>query len=434
MTEPSVIPEVSTTSRDEIRGGGFFRWVIVALLFSATLINYMDRQVLALLKPDLSKSLHLSDVDYGKINSAFQAAYAAGQLLAGPFIESIGTKGAYSIAIILWSLAAMAHAGVRSAFGFAGARFALGVGESVSFPASIKTVAEWTPQRERSVATGIFNCGTSLGAIIAPLIVPIVTIHFGWQAAFIGIGAAGFVWVIFWLILYSQPRKSHWLKPAELSHIESGKGPPSAQKIAWLKLLQYRQTWAYIATGILVGPVWWFYLSWLPDFFNKQFGLNLKTFGPPLVVVYTMASFGGIAGGGLSAWLLRRGWTLNAARKSTALLCACLPIPVIYTTHTSHVWLATGLLALAVSAHQGWSATMYTVVSDIFPNRAVASVVGLGGTFAAVASAGIFWIIGHILQSNDSYGAIMPFCAGAYLLALLIFHVIVPRLDPVVIN
>jgi MFS transporter, ACS family, hexuronate transporter len=429
MTEPSVIPEASRT-----RSGGFFRWVIVSLLFFATLINYMDRQVLALLKPQLSQSLKLSDVDYGKINSAFQAAYAAGQLLAGPFIESIGTKGAYSIAIILWSVAAMAHAGVRSALGFGSARFALGVGESVSFPASIKTVAEWTPQRERSVATGIFNCGTSLGAIIAPLIVPIVTDHFGWQGAFLGIGAAGFIWLFFWLALYAQPRKSRWLHSAELSHIESGKGPPAVEKIAWIKLLKYRQTWAYIATGILVGPVWWFYLSWLPDFFNKQFKLDLKSFGPPLVVVYAMASFGGIGGGGLSAWLLKRGWTLNAARKTTALVCACLPIPVIFTTHTSNVWLATGLLALAVCAHQGWSATMYTVVSDIFPNRAVASVVGLGGTFAAIASTAIFWIIGLVLQSKDSYGAIMPFCAGAYLMALLIFHLAVPRLEPVAIE
>jgi MFS transporter, ACS family, aldohexuronate transporter len=322
---------------------------------------------------------------------------------------------------------------VRSAFGFGAARLALGVGESGSFPASIKTVAEWTPQRERSVATGIFNCGTSLGAILAPLIVPLVTYRFGWQAAFIWIGAAGFVWVVFWLALYSSPRKARWLNPAELAHIESGNGPPP-RGIAWCRLLRIRQTWAYIATGILVGPVWWFYLSWLPDFFNKQFGLDLKSFGLPLVAVYSMASIGGVGGGGLSAWLLRQGWNLNAARKVTALLCACCTVPVICATHTSHVWVATGLFALAAAAHQGWSATMYTVVSDIFPNSAVASVVGLGGTFAAIASSGVFWVIGHILQSKGSYGEILPFCGGAYLLALLIFHLAVPRLDPVPIN
>jgi len=403
-----------------VRSRGNFRWVIVALLFAATLINYMDRQILALLKPDLAKSLHWSEQDYGNIVVAFQAAYAIGQVCFGPIIRWIGTKSSYAVSIIFWSLAAMAHALVRTATGFSAARFALGLGESGNFPTAIQAVTEWFPQRQRSVATGIFNSGSNIGAILAPLVVPWLTLQFGWRTAFVALGTAGFAWLIFWFLLYGAPPPSH---PSDR--------PAAAEKIPWARLLIYRQTWAYVATGILVGPVWWFYLFWLPDFFHKQFGLDLQSFGPPLIAVYSVTAFGSVAGGGLSAWLLRRGWSLNAARKTAALLCACCAVPVAYTPHTGSVWLAAGLFALAAAAHHAWSATLYTVVSDIFPQSGVASVVGLGGTLAAVASMIFSWFVGHVLQNTGSYSKIMVVCALAYLLALGIFHAAVPRLDPV---
>jgi ACS family hexuronate transporter-like MFS transporter len=410
---------------------GKYRWVICALLFSATLINYMDRQILGLLKPVLSKELNWSEQDYGNIVVAFQAAYAAGQVLFGPFIAWIGTKSAYAFSIVFWSLAAMAHAWMRTAFGFGCARFALGLGESGNFPAAIKTVAEWFPQKERSIATGIFNTGSNIGAVIAPVLVPVLTFHFGWRGAFVILGLSGFAWLIFWFLLYDAPEKSRLLKPDELAHIKSSDMKSDTEKISWVKVLSYRQTWAYVATGIFVGPVWWFYLFWLPDFFSKQFGLNLKTFGPPLVVVYTITCLGSIGGGYLSPWLLNRGWSLNAARKTASFICACCTLPVIFSTRVQYVWLATGFFALAAAAHQGWSATMYTVVSDIFPKKAVASVVGLAGTIAAVASMGFAWMVGHILQGSGTYDRIMLVCGSAYVVAWLIFHIIVPKIKPI---
>ncbi len=410
---------------------GKFRWVICALLFFATLINYMDRQMLGILKPHLAQVFHWSEQDYGNIVAAFQAAYAVGQALSGPFIEWIGTKSAYACSIVFWSLAAMAHALARSAPGFGTARFALGLGESGNFPAAIETVAEWFPQRERSVATGIFNTGSSIGVIVAPVLVPWLVLQFGWRTAFVVLGASGFVWLLFWSVLYDPPGRSRWLKPEERAYIQGGKREPAAEKMPWRKVLQYRQTWAYAAAGGLVGPVWWFYLFWLPDFFNKQFGLNLRAFGPPLVVVYTVASFGSIAGGGLSGWLLHRGWPLNAARKTALLVCACGTVPVIFTTHTRHLWLATALFALAAAAHQGWAATMYTVVADIFPKRAVGSVVGLGGAFASAASMGFSWFVGHILQHTGLYHEILLLCGCTYVATSLIFHLMVPQITPI---
>jgi len=409
---------------------GRYRWSICALLFFATTINYMDRQILGLLKPNLSQIFNWNEQDYGNIVVAFQAAYATGQVLFGPFIELIGMKSAYAFAMVFWSIAAMAHPLAKSAFGFGAARFALGLGESGNFPAAIRTVAEWFPQRERSVATGLFNSGTNIGAIFAPVLVPWLTVQFGWKAAFVILGVSGFVWLIFWFLFYDTPEKSRRLKAEELAYIQSGR-TESAEKVPWRKILVFKEAWAYIATGILVGPVWWFYLFWLPDFFSKQFHLDIKSFGLPLVVVYSVACLGSIGGGGLSAWFLRRGWSLNAARKTAALICACCTVPVIFATRTSHVWLAVSFFALATAAHQGWSATMYTVVSDIFPKKAVASVVGLAGMFASVSAMGFSWLVGHILQGTGVYDKILLICGLAYLLALGIFHTIVPRLKPV---
>lgn len=414
---------------------GRFRWVIVALLFAATIINYMDRQILGLLKPHLSNDLGWSETDYSNIVIAFQASYAIGQMFFGPVIEWLGTKMAFSVAIVFWSLAAMAHAAARSVFGFGLARFALGLGESGNFPAAIKTVAEWFPRHERALATGIFNSGSNVGAIVAPVVVPGLAFHFGWQASFIILGACGFAWLVFWVLLYTAPAKSPRLSAEELAYIQ---GTPdegkSEAKIPWVRLLRHKETWAYVATGIFVGPVWWFYLFWLPDIFSKQFGLDMKSFGLPLVFVYSVTCIGSVGFGWLSSWLLGRGWTPNAARKGTLLLCALCTVPAVVAAYVHNVWLAAACFALATAGHQGWSANMYTVVSDIFPKRAVASVVGLGGTLAAIASMGFSYLVGTILQGSGVYDKILLMCGTAYLVALLIFHLAVPRIHPISIE
>jgi len=430
----SVSPPTNPTAPSTGGRIGRFRWVICALLFFATAINYMDRQILGLLKPDLAKSFQWSETDYSQIVVAFQAAYAVGQILFGPFIEWVGTKSAYALSIIFWSLAAMSHAAARSVFGFGGARFALGLGEAGNFPTAIKTVAEWFPAKERALATGIFNSGSNVGAIFAPLLVPWLASQFGWRASFVILGIAGFVWLIFWFLFYDSPETSRRLRAAEREHIQRGLPVGNEKPIPWRAMLRYRQTWAYVATGIFVGPVWWFYLFWLPDFFNKQYGLNLKAFGPPLVLVYTFTCFGSIGGGAFSSWLLRRGWSINAARKTTLLICALATVPVVLATRVPNVWIATALFAFAAAAHQGWSANMYTVVSDIFPKRAVASVVGLAGTVAALASMAFSWLVGNILQDTGVYDTILLLCGSAYVVALAIFHFLVPRIAPVQVS
>ncbi len=391
----------------------------------------MDRQVLGLLKPDLSKAFGWTEMDYGRMAIAFQFTYAVGQMLTGPFIELIGTKFSYALSVLVWSFAAMSHSLARSVFGFCSARFALGLGESVNFPTAIRTVTEWFPPKERSVATGIFNTGSNIGAVVAPVLVPFIVLGLGWKAAFIMLGMAGLVWIGFWLTLYDPPEKSKRVGQGELAHIRSGVAVTAEQKVSWTKLLGYREAWAYYGTCVLVGPVWWFYGFWLPDFFNKQFHLDLRGFGLPLAAVYTVTIIGSIGGGGLSAWFLRRGWSLNAARKTASLMCACCTLPVIFATHTRYVWLATSFFAMAAAAHQGWSATMYTVVSDIFPKRAVASVVGFGGMLASFMSMGFFQLVSSILQGEGTYRTIMLICGSAYVVAWLIFHLGVPQIKPV---
>jgi ACS family hexuronate transporter-like MFS transporter len=414
---------------------GTFRWAICALLFFACTVNYMDRQVLGLLKPVLAKKFSWSETDYGWIAICFQAAYAIGQILFGPIINWIGTKKAYASSVIVWSTAAMSHALCRTVAGFSAARFALGLGESGNYPTAIRVVAEWFPARERSVATGIFNTGSNMGAIFAPVLVPfIVGLFGGWQAAFILLGCADLVWLAFWLGLYDPPEKSKRVSATELAHIHSDSTPTAEAKIPWARLLRYREAWAYYGTCVLVGPVWWFYGFWLPDFFSKQFNLNIRQFGPPLVAVYTVTALGSIGGGGLSAWLLKRGWSLNWSRKTATLLFACCTLPVMFAPRVESVWLATAFFALAAASHQGWSATMYSVVADIFPKRAVASVVGFGGTLASLVSMGFFWLVSHILQGEGTYKTILLICGSAYVAAWLIFHIGVPRIKPVAVQ
>jgi MFS transporter, ACS family, hexuronate transporter len=410
---------------------GKFRWVICGLLFFACTVNYMDRQVLGLLKPVLSAKFHWTETDYSRMAILFQAAYAIGQILFGPIINWIGTKSAYALSVVVWSVAAMSHSLCRTVGNFSAARFVLGLGESGNYPTAIRVVTEWFPPKERSIATGIFNTGSNMGAIFAPMLVPFIVAFFGgWQAAFITLGCADLVWLGFWLALYNAPEKSKNVGAAELEHIHSGVAPAAEAKIPWASLMRYREAWAYYGTCVLVGPVWWFYGFWLPDFFNKQFHLDLRQFGPPLVAVYAFTAFGSIGGGSLSALLLKRGWSLNWSRKAATLLFACCTLPVIFAPRVGNVWLATAFFALAAASHQGWSATMYTTVADIFPKRAVASVVGFGGTLASLVSMGFFYLVGHILQGEGTYKTIMLICGSAYVVAWLIFHLGVPEIKP----
>ena len=407
-----------------------FRWLICALLFFATTINYIDRQVLSILAPALQKEIGWSEMEYAHVVTAFQAAYAAGMLLFGRFVDVIGTRHGYAICLVFWSLAAMGHAAVRSVFGFGVARFSLGLSEAGNFPAAIKAVTEWFPRRERGLANGLFNSGTNVGAILAPLLVPWLTRHYGWQASFLALGATGFIWLVFWYALYESPERSPHVTPAELALIRSDGPEVSAARIPWQRLLGFRQTWFYIVGFSLSAPIWWFYLYWLPKFLNQQYGLNLTTLGPPLVVVYTMTCAGSVSAGWLSGFLLRRGWSPNAARKSTMLLCALSVIPVVFAAKTSHLWLATLLIGLATAAHQGWAANLFSLAGDLFPKHAIASVVGLGGMFGAITSMVLAQSVGFILQTTGSYWSLFVIAASAYLVALAIMHALLPDMTP----
>jgi len=427
------------------RKTGNFRWVICALLFAATLINYMDREILGILKPELDKQFGWTPSDYALVVNAFQTTYAIGQVIFGPILAWLGTRSAFTISIILWSLAAMGTGMAGSVRGFAGARFVLGLGEGGNFPACIRSVTEWFPQRERSVATGWFNTGSSFGKVVAPLLVPFLFVTIGWRLSFVLLGATGFVWLLFWLIYYQTPEKSRHVSPTELAHIQTKNptGEAAEDKIPWLRILTFRHTWAFVFTGILVGPVWWFYGFWLPDLFSKMFHLNIKQFGLPLAMVAIGAVLGSIGGGALSPQFMRRGWSVNAARKTAALICAFSVLPVVLVPAIARagvvagqpalwaVWTSTLIFALANAAHQGWSATMYTVVSDIFPKNAVGSVIGLAGAIASVASIAFAWYVGKKLTDTGLYDTILYICGGAYVLALGIFHVIVRQIKPV---
>ena len=417
-----------TLTENPSTGVGRYRWVICALLFFATTINYVDRQVLGILATPLQKEFGWSESDYGFIAAAFTGAYAVGLLVVGRLMDWLGTRKGFSLAIIFWSLAAMGHAFARSAFGFGIARFALGLGEAGNFPAAIKTVAEWFPKKERAFATGIFNSGSNVGAIVAPLIVPWIAISYGWQWAFIITGAVGFVWLAFWLALYRPPEEHPRLSKAELAYIQSDPAEP-VTKIPWLRLLPHRQTWAFAAGKFLTDPVWWFFLFWLPKFLNENHGLTLTGLGIPLVIIYVAADFGSIGGGYLSSALIKRGWSVNAGRKTAMLVCALCVVPIIFAARASNLWVAVALISLATAAHQGWSANLFTLVSDMFPRRVVGSVVGIGGFAGAVSGMLIATITGLLLQWTGSYVPIFIFAASAYLFALLVIHLLAPRLE-----
>ncbi len=411
---------------------GRYRWVICALLFFATTVNYVDRQVLGILSKDLKESIGWTDVDYGNIVAAFSAAYAFGLLLAGRLMDRIGTRAGYALALIWWSLAAMGHALARTPFGFGVARAALGIGEAGNFPAAIKTVAEWFPKKERAFATGLFNAGSNVGAIVAPLTVPWIAVNWGWRAAFILTGAIGFVWLIFWLPLYRRPEEHPKVSRAELDHIQSDPPDPPAAKVPWMRLVPHRQTSAFAIGKYLTDPVWWFYLYWIPTFFREQHGLNLLQIGWPLVIIYVIADVGSIGGGWLSSTLIKRGWTVNRARKTAMLICAIAVTPIIFASHVKNIWAAAVLIGFAAAAHQGWSCNLFTTTSDMFPRNAVGSVVGIGGMAGALGGATMAFATGYILQTTGkNYSIVFTIAGTLYLLALALMHLLAPRLDPV---
>ena len=427
------------------------RWLICALLFFAAAINYIDRQVIGLLKPTLQEQFHFDEQDYAAIVFTFQAAYAIGLLLSGRIMDRIGVRRGFALAVVVWSIGAVMHGAADwlpwlriptlsidppavvflggATAGLALSRLVLGLGEAGNFPASIKAVAEWFPKKERALATGIFNSGTNIGALVTPLVVPWITLAYGWQWAFVITGVLGFGWVIWWFVSYRDPDTHPGVNAAELAIIQSDPVEKTAA-IPWSRLLPHRQTWAFAAGKFLTDPIWWLYLFWVPDFLKRNHGLDLKTMGLPLVVIYLVADVGSIGGGWLSSHLIKRGWSTNDARKTAMLVCALAVVPMLAAAQVKSLWMAVALVSIAAAAHQGWSANLFTLVSDMFPKRAVGSVVGIGGMAGSVGGMLIALVVGAILQKTGSYVPIFVMAASAYLVALVIIQLLVPQLAP----
>jgi ACS family hexuronate transporter-like MFS transporter len=451
---------------------GNFRWMICGLLFFATTLNYMDRQVLALLLPilqDPAKGIGLTQVQYGVIVSIFSSAYAVGLLFAGNIIDRIGTKKGYAGAIILWSFAAISHFFVTkpaittrlgsavhffaralghvpligksgsivnigtlsgAVIGFCVVRFLLGLGEAGNFPAAIKATAEWFPKKERALATGIFNSGTNIGATIAPFLVGVVVVRFGWHYAFLTTGSFALIWLVLWLTIYRQPQDDRHVSAAELAYINSDPPEPT-EKIPWMRLLPHRQTWAFLCGKLMTDPIWWFYLYWLPGFLYAKYGLSITKMGLPLLIIYNVCTVGSVFGGWLPSKFIGMGWNLNRARKTAMLIYACGMVPIMFIGHAPNIWVAIGLISMATSFHQAWSCNLFTLASDMFPRRAVASVVGIGGFGGACAMMFFGTFVGYILKiTNNNYVPVFILAGSAYLIAILTIHLLVPKLSP----
>jgi ACS family hexuronate transporter-like MFS transporter len=408
---------------------GRVRWGICALLFFATTINYVDRSVLGILAPTLRSEIGWTDGDYGRISAAFTLAYAIGFLFAGPLIDRVGTRVGYALYLIVWSMAAAAHALVATPLGFGAARFALGLGESGNFPAAIKTVAEWFPRRERAFATGVFNAGSNIGVVVAPLVVPWLALNWSWRVAFAATGLIGLVWVLFWWPLYRRPEDHPRLGPDELRHIESDPAEPDIT-ISWFELLRHRQSWAFATGKFLTDSVWWFYLFWFPLFMADTFGFDLRNIGLPLVTVYLLADVGSVAGGWLSSRLLRQGWTPNAARKTAMLVCALFILPVAMAPRVENAWIAVWLVGIAAAAHQGFSANIFTIASDMFPKGTVGSVVDFGGFAGAMGGFLMNLGAGWFRENQGNYVSMFMIAGVAYLIAIAAIHLLAPRLEP----
>ena len=410
---------------------GRVRWTVCAMLFVATSINYMDRQVIAILKPTLEHSIGMTEVSYGYIVDAFQIAYAIGLLAAGRLIDKLGTRIGYMLVMAVWSMSAMGHALASTVLEFGFARFFLGLGESGNFPAAIKTVAEWFPQKERSLATGIFNSGANVGAILAPAVVPWVTLRLGWHAAFLTTGFFSVLWILWWLRYYRRPGDHATLSGQELRHIYQEAAMDLGPSLPWQRLLRCRQTWGFSIAKFLTDPIWYFYLFWLPSYFSAKFNLNLSHLGLPLIIVYNVSAVGSIGGGWLPAPFRRLGLSSNYARLAAMLICASLVVPIYTASSVKSVWSAIALISVAAGAHQGWSANLFTTSSDMFPRSAVGSVVGIGGMAGSMGSALFAFFAGHILQLTHSYASLFGIAASAYLLALVILCLLAPGLQKV---
>ena len=407
------------------------RWWICALLFFATTINYIDRQVFAILAPQLQTEIGWSEIEYGYIVTAFQLSYAIGLLLVGKLIDFLGTKKGFILSIIVWSLAAMSHALARTPIGFGVARLALGIGESGNFPAAIKTISEWFPRKERALATGIFNSGSNIGAIVAPLLVPIIALNFGWQAAFIITGFLGFIWLFFWLRLMKRPEEHPGINAAELDLIKADTEENLEKPTSIWKIIRTRKVWAIAIGKFLTDPIWWFFLYWLPKFLNTTYGLKLDKIGLPLIVAYLIADVGSIGGGWLSSHFLKMGWSINAARKTTLLICAILVVPIYWASGIDDLWTAVILIGLGMAAHTGWSANMYTLATDFFPKKDMGTVVGFIGMAGAVGGMLMASATGHLLEATGSYKILFVIAASMYGIALIIIHLLVPNIDAV---
>lgn len=427
-----------------------FRWTVVSLLFFATTINYLDRQVLGLLKPTLEVEFGWSETDYATIVMAFSAAYALGLLFYGGFVDRVGTKIGYAISIIVWSVAAMFHAAARSTLGFIIARASLGLGESGNFPVAIKATAEWFPKKDRAFATGIFNSGANIGAVVAPIMVPWILGVYGWEEAFIITGAIGFIWLGFWWFMYEVPARKKGISKAEYDYVHSDDKEEEEEEEAatdqkekrgaksWLKLFGIRQTWAFVFGKFLTDPVWWFFLYWLPSYFASTFALDLTKPSPHLAILYTATTIGSIGGGYLSGYFIKKGMAVFKARKTAMLLFAVIVVPIVFAQYCTNIWQAVALISLAAAAHQAWSANIFTTASDMFPKKAVSSVVGIGGMAGSVGGILFPLFVGHILDAaktagniNTGYNLIFVICGLAYLFAWVVMHFFAPRMEKV---
>ena len=422
-------PSTVEGARSSFRAGNF-RWLICALLLFGVTKNYMDRQVLGVLKTTLQSDLGWNEIDYSNLVFAFQASYAAGMVAVGWLIDRLGVRLGYALAMVFWSLASMGHA-IGSSFGsFVVARSALGFWEAGVFPASIKAVADWFPRKERALATGILNAGTSVGAMLTPLVVPWITIHWGWRWAFVITGGLGIFWLAFWLLLYRKPEDHPRMSKGELKYVRSDNQKP-VERVKWGKLLALRQTWAFASGKFLIDPIWWFYLFWVPDFLQRRHGLALMKIGVPIVMIYVLSDVGSVGGGWLSSWMIHRGHSVNLSRKITMLVCALSVVPIVFAYRTETLWLAVLLIGLAAAGHQGFSANLFTLTSDLFPVQAVASVAGIGGMAGAVGGMFIAKVVGYTLQWTGSYKVPFLIAGFSYLLALAVIHLLTPRLEPV---
>ncbi|MDX9881451.1 MAG: MFS transporter [Prolixibacteraceae bacterium] len=423
-----------------------YRWIIVSMLFFATTINYMDRQIIGLLKPTLESEFNWTETDFAHIVMAFTAAYAIGLLLLGRFIDWVGTKTGYSVAVVVWSLAGMLHAVAKSVWGFSFARIGLGIGEAGNFPAAMKAVSEWFPKKERALATGIFNAGTSVGVVLALVLCPYILSAYGWREVFWVTGALGFVWLALWLFLYDVPSRQKRLSREELELINKGQEYDSDRKekeisVKWIKLFSFPQTWAVVIGKFMIDPIYWFFLFWLPSYFTAHFQIDLTKPSIPLMIIYAATTIGCVGGGYLSSWFIRRGMATLKARRKALLIFAVTELCVIMLQFVSNVWIAVAILSLAVAVHQGWATNVFTLASDMFPKQVVSSVVGIAGMSGAVGGILFPMFVGFLLDyyknlGNISFGynIIFTFCGCTYLVVWLIITFLIKRSEKIKIE